>query len=200
MQRRWQKWLLGSLGTLLVAAPTWAGLIPVSVSVHPDAGNYRWTYGVIVTTDLRVNPGDSFTIYDIHGLISGSAAMPADWSVSEAFSTPPHPGTNPFDDPMVPNVTFTYLGSSPIDGQAGLGNFSIISLYSDAVVGDFTSKTERQVDGRVNYNITTTDVPAPPTDPDGGVNETPEPATLALFGIGIPLAALARRLQRRSAA
>jgi hypothetical protein len=182
-----------------LASPAWAGLIPVNVSIHPDSGNYRWTYAVIVTTDVRVNPGDSFTIYDVHGMLHGSAAMPANWSVAEALTTTPHPGTLPFDDPTVPNITFTYNGLTPIDGQAGLGNFSIISVYSDAATGDFTSSAHRQVDGRVEYNITTTDVPAPPDDPGGGVNETPEPSTFALLGMGIPLAALARRRRRRLA-
>jgi hypothetical protein len=66
-------------------------------------------------------------------------------------------------------------------------------------VGDFTSSAHRQVDGRVEYNITTTDVPAPPDNPDGGVHQTPEPSTLALFGVGLPLAAVARRWRRRLA-
>lgn len=201
MQGSWRKWILGVIGVGLMALPAQAGLIPVNVSVQPDAGNFRWTYAVVVPTDMRVNPGDSFTIYDIHGMVSGSAVMPANWTVSEAFTTPPHPGTNPFDDPAALNVTFRYTGVTPIEGQAGLGNFSIISLYNEAVVGDFTSSTHRQVDGRVNHNITTTDVPAPPSDPgDGGVHETPEPATIALFAIGIPLAAAARRLRRKTTA
>lgn len=200
MQRSWQKWWsVCCTAVLWFASAAQAGLIPVNVSVHPDSGNYRWTYGVVVTTDVSVNPGDSFTIYDVYGLISGSAVMPANWSVSEAMTTPPHPGTLPFDDPTVPNVTFTYNGLTPIMGQAGLGNFSIISMYNDVAVGDFTSSAHRQVDGRVEYNITTTDVPAPPDNPDGGVHQTPEPSTLALFGVGLPLAAVARRWRRRLA-
>ena len=36
------------------AAPAQAGLLPVSVSVQPEAGNFRWTYSVVLPTDMKL--------------------------------------------------------------------------------------------------------------------------------------------------
>ena len=54
-------------------APAQAGLLPVSVSVQPEAGNFRWTYSVVLPTDMKLQAGNYFTIYDFGGYIAGSA-------------------------------------------------------------------------------------------------------------------------------
>jgi hypothetical protein len=191
--------IAAAFAAVLATAPAArAGMIPVSVSVQPDNNNFRWTYGVIVTTDVNVRPGDSFTIYDIGGMTAGNQIVtPLNWSVSTSMSATPPAGTSPHDDPTLPDLTFTYSGTDPIVGQAGLGNFAVISQFGDAATSDFTSTTHRQVDGRVENNITSTDVPMAPNTPP---SETPEPATLALFGLGLPLAGLARFIRSRSRA
>lgn len=199
MMGQWSKKLLlmGVAAVVLAVAPAArAGMIPVSVTVTPDADKFRWTYGVIVTTDVQVNPGDSFTIYDFHGYVDGSAVAPDGWTFTASFTSDLHPGTNPVDDPGVVNLTFTYVGTDPIPGQSGLGNFWALSDLSSSITGDFTSSAHRQIDGRVENNITTTDVPAPEMNPP---SETPEPATLALVGLGLPLVGLARWVRRRRA-
>src|SRR6516225_2918885 len=180
-----------------------AGLIPTNVSVVADGSNFRWTYAVVVTTDVKVNPGDYFTIYDFGGLVPGgpgpgsgtgplgNVVAPSGWAISSAGIGPTPPGTNPADDPTIPNLTFTYHGDA-INGQQGLGNFSAISQFSDRVTSDFTSITHRQVDGRSEANITSTDVPVP-----GESHNTPEPTTLAMFGIGLPVLGVLRYLRSR---
>jgi hypothetical protein len=199
MSRRWNKPLLmaAACALALAAAPVArAGMIPVSVSVQPDDVNFRWTYGVIVTTDVNVRPGDAFTIYDIGGMVPGSSVVtPLNWTVTTSNSAVPPLGTHPNNDPTLPDLTFTYTGDTAIEGAAGLGNFSVISQFSDPVSSDFTSTTHRQVDGRIENNITTTDVPKAP-DHGPPPSETPEPTTLALLGLGLPLAGLGRFIFR----
>lgn len=187
------------LGLLAIAPAVRAGMIPTQVSVVPDAGKWRWTYAVVVTTDVQVNPGDSFTIYDFAGLVGGSIVSPVDWSFSSSGATPPPLGTNPTDDPALPNLTFTYSGANPIVGQQGLGNFWALSDYDTVGAGDFTSSSHLQVDGRVENNITGTDVPTSPDEPPPP-NDTPEPATLALFGLGLPVVGAYRLWRRRTMA
>src|SRR5262245_6082085 len=85
-----------------VAAPTaQAGLIPTNVSVTPDGENFRWTYAVVVTTDVKVNPGDFFTVYDFGGLVEGTIVAPDNWTSSVVKTGPTPVGTHPADDPMV---------------------------------------------------------------------------------------------------
>src|SRR5262245_41182439 len=139
--------MLAAAVALAAASRAEAGLIPTNVSVQPDGGNFRWTYAVVVTTDVKVNPGDYFTVYDFGGKVGGAfgvvagldaTTMPLGWSVSEALSGPTPSGTNPMDDPSIVNLTFTYNGETPIEGQAGLGNFAAMSIYGDSTTSFFT--------------------------------------------------------------
>jgi hypothetical protein len=185
--------LLAALAAFSVAPQAEAGMIPVNVSVTPDSGNFRWTYGVVVTTDVAVQPGDFFTVYDFGAMVPGTIVAPPDWTVTTAMVGPTPDGTHPADDPNIANITFTYTGGSAVNGQVGLGNFSAISTFGDSTTSDFTSITHRQVDGRSEANITSTDVPVP----GDLVSNSPEPATLALCGFGLPLAGLVNWLRRR---
>src|SRR5262249_19937876 len=124
MFKRMGKWWMAvvALAAFLVGGSVArAGMIPVSVGMQADGEKFRWTYGVIVTTDVNVNPGDVFTIYDIGGYNAGSVVTPDGWTFSGASSTPPLPGVHPNDNPNLTDLTFTYSGATPIVGQSGLG-------------------------------------------------------------------------------
>ena len=54
-----------------------AGLLPVSVTVQPEAGNFRWTYSVVLPTNMQLQSGSYFTIYDFAGYQAGSATVTA---------------------------------------------------------------------------------------------------------------------------
>src|SRR4051794_7594604 len=61
---------------LAVPAGARAGLLPVQVSVTPEAGNFRWTYAITLPTDAQLQPGNYFTIYDFAGLVPGTEVAP----------------------------------------------------------------------------------------------------------------------------
>jgi hypothetical protein len=176
-----------------VASPARAGLLPVQVSVTPDGGNYRWTYAIVLPTDSMLQSGDYFTIYDFGGFVPSSVAAPDGWAVATADvgSTPGR--LDPADDPALPNLTFTYTGPTINTGQTGLGNFWADSTFSQSADSFFTAQTHRTSDGRPDSNITETTVPVPVASSIGA----PEPTTLALAGLGLPVVGLARLVRRR---
>lgn len=180
-----------------------AGLLPVSVSVQPEAGNFRWTYAVVLPTDMKLQSGDYFTIYDFGGFTGAagvSSAGPDDsflahWSFTSTNLGPTPERLNPQDDPNIPNLTFKYNGPTIPSGQIGLGNFWATSTFESTADSWFTGINPRSLDGAIDRNITETLVPLGTTPtPTPGV---PEPTTLALAGLGLPLVALGRALRKK---
>jgi hypothetical protein len=193
--------LLGGLSLPLLATPAArAGLIPNKVTVAQDGSNYRWTYNVVVTSDLYLAQGDYFTIYDFAGAVNGSIVTPADWAMTSSNTTvipPKYGNVTANDDPNIPNYTFTYTSATPVFGSSGLGNFAFITPYPQSTAGVFTSVNHRQDSSTDDpdpqeFTLTPTIVPVPAAS-----SNTPEPATLALAIAGLPLAGLLRLRRRR---
>lgn len=198
LRTRWLPALVAAVGALSLAAPVQAGLLPVNVTVLPEAGNYRWTYSVVVPTDQYVTSGDYFTVYDFEGLVGGAAiSAPDGWSAVVQLMGRTPGLTTPTDDPTKDNLTFTYNGD-PIYGGVGAGNFSAASTMNNSVDGFFTSRTHRNTDNRTEDSITFTDVPHPSAGGGGPPSETPEPATLLLLGMGVPVLGLVRARRRKA--
>ena len=53
--------------TVTLANTASAGLLPTNVQVNPEAGNFRWTYAIVLPTDMKLQSGNYFTIYDFAG-------------------------------------------------------------------------------------------------------------------------------------
>jgi hypothetical protein len=195
IRRSWiARLFAAAVAALAVGSDAKAGLLPVAVTITPEAGNFRWTYAVVLPTDMRLQAGDYFTIYDFAGLVPGSIVAPDGWTASVTKTGPTPDRLNPQDDPGVDNVTFRYNGEV-VNGQIGLGNFWATSTYGDSTASFFTAKNPRASDGAFDSNITETIVPrGTDVPPPSGV---PEPATLALAGLGLPLIGAARMLRRK---
>ena len=207
IRRTWITRLFTAAVAIVVSAGTTnAGLLPVSVTVQPEAGNFRWTYSVVLPTDMKLQAGNYFTIYDFAGYQAGSAAVTSTspdasfaqyWTLSTSNLGPTPDRLNPQDDPNIANLTFTYNGPTIPAGQLTLGNFSATSLYGETAQSFFTATNPQAISGNVDSNITSTLVP----QGDGGpVVGTPEPTTLVLAGLGLPLIGLGRVLRRKTVA
>lgn len=181
-------------GTTLPTAQ--AGLLPVSLlPVAQLDGNFRWTYQIVLPTDTMLKNGDFFTIYDFAGFVPNSNGQPSsNWQFSSANLGLTPPGLAPVDNTSIPNLTWQYTGVATPIGQLGLGNFWAASQYSAATTSNFTARTTKVLDGRKDSNITTTTVPVPTAIP-----VVPEPATLAMAGLGLPLVGMVRMIRRRHA-
>ncbi|MBA4068022.1 MAG: hypothetical protein C0501_30820 [Isosphaera sp.] len=209
IRRTWTARLLAAAAVAAAAAPASAGLLPVSVSVQPEAGNFRWTYSVVLPSDMKLQAGDYFTIYDFGGYVPGSGMVlspfPDDmaagfWSFSTSKTGPTPDRLNPQDDPMTDNLTWKYSGPTIPSGQLTLGNFTATSMFEMSQDSFFTATNPTALTGEIDSNITETLTPTGMvTTPPPGV---PEPTTLALAGLGLPVAGVARwvRRKRRQAA
>lgn len=185
-----------AVGSVAIAATaTQAGLQPTNVKIDPDAGNFRWTYAITLPTDMRLQSGNFFTIYDFGDLIDGSIVAPEGWTWNITKSTPPPLGLRPTDNPLIGDITFTYGGPVIPSGQIGLGNFSAISKSGTKATTEFTAQNPQKDGDFIDRNIVSTFAPLP----QGGEPEptVPEPTTLALAGLGLPALGVARLVRRR---
>jgi hypothetical protein len=194
---RWITAAAVAAAALAAPNPARAGLVPVQVSVTPEGGYYRFTYAILLPTDSVLRPGDYFTVYDFDGYVpggEGASGSPhsADWTFATTGTGPTPGGLAPDDDPAKTNLTWRYTGPTiGVNASVGLGNFWALSIYPDTTESWFTASTGTSY-GVTDNNITPTRVPVP-TGPGPVVPGVPEPATLALAALGLPLAALWKR-------
>ena len=96
---------------------------------------------------------------------------------------------NPQDSPTIPNLTFTYNGPTIPTGEIGLGNFMIDSCSNPRPQA---FRREQPASGE-RFNRPKHHPDNCPTGTAGVPPAVPEPATLALAGIGLPLILAGRR-------
>jgi hypothetical protein len=138
-----RKSILGliAIGVSIMAAH--GDIIPTLSNTTATAGGFTWNYGVNVTVDQMVMPGDFFTIYDFGAFTAGSNLQPMGWTFSSSLL-----GTNPSlvtptDNPNLLNLTWRYTGQTPINGAAALGIFSVIAATNQLGTSSFAAEATR---------------------------------------------------------
>jgi hypothetical protein len=136
------------LGLLAVGATIFSarGDIIPTLSPNPPspaAGGFTWNYSTNVTVDQMVTHGDFFTIYDFGNFVSGSNLQPSNWAFSFSLAGKNPSLVLPVDNPSIMNLTWTYMGTTPINGSALLGDFSVIASTNQLRDSDFAAEATR---------------------------------------------------------
>jgi hypothetical protein len=154
------------LGLIIIGASiigARADIIPTLSSTTPSGSNFSWNYSANVTVDETINTGDYFTIYDF-GPIIGTATSPTGWTFSQSLLGPTPALVTPNDNPNKLNLTWTYTGTTAINGAFPLGTFSVVTNTNQLQVGQFAAEATRSTNpnaGTKIDNIGTVSVPVP---------------------------------------
>jgi hypothetical protein len=163
------------------------------VSATPVVGGFDWTYSIGLDNIQKINPPpavDFVTVYDFgpNTLVSG----PANFAYSSTLTNTPAFQTQPFDNPNILNVRFTYTGSLVIMGPSALGSFTLFSPNGPSRIVSDDGQAFQISDGLPRGNVSTTIAPVPVPVVGAGL-----PGLVAACG---GLLALARRRRRQQIA
>jgi len=162
-------------------------------------GNFLYTYSVTLTDQsflhagglgMNTTTGNVFTLYDVQGLVGAvtGSVLAAGFSVATPLVgiTPVTEMPMPPDSATIPNISFTFTGADITANGANvpLGTFSFESTNPlGAGLLAYTAATQKF--GSAVFLANNTEQVAGPGGPV--TPPVPEPATLALLAMGLPV-------------
>jgi hypothetical protein len=204
MKSLWRGGLvLAALLLLMNAGPARADIILNLVSVTPMGSDFQYTYSVELTASTVLNPAGGgtnsgftpsnnfFTLYDIQGLVAGSEAYGGALATNSMHTeqnlgaTPTTESPIPPDSASVLNVT-TYWTGPPVNASGtpfDMGTFSFLStLNLGSSMLAFTGASQKLENNDFVANNT-----GQVAGPGASVSPVPEPGTLMLLAMGLPV-------------
>jgi hypothetical protein len=150
------------------------------------SGPFTYSYTASIPDGDQINPGNFFRIYDFAGYVAGTVTAPAGW-VATTNNTDPVPPPSVIlshgDDPTVPNLTFTYNGTSPIVGATSISGFTAQSTFPlQGAIKDFVGRDTKSTGPTAGSAVDSVG--------DIRVPGVPEPSAVVSVSIGLALLGL----------
>lgn len=195
-----KKLLLAACASFAFSSGASAAIIPVLDSVTADGTDWIFSYSGTLAGDQGLVPGSQLIIYDFSGYVPGSidaGIYAADLAASVEFTSVILPPPSHDDNPLIPNLVFTWTGE-PFNASggpfvdvsfAGLTAKSVFGLVHNDGFSAMAVTNNGSATGEPSFNSGNVGVPS----------AVPEPATWALMIAGFGFAGTALRARRRLA-
>lgn len=193
-----KKLLLAACATFALTSGAHAAIIPTLDSVTADGSDWIFSYSGTLAGDQGLVQGSKLIIYDFAGYVNGSIdvgiygpSLVASTELVSAILPPP----SDTDDPLIPNLVFTWTGA-PFNASGGpfadvsFAGLTAKSIYSGVQNDGFSAMAvtnNGSATGDLSFNSGRVGVPS----------AVPEPGTWALMILGFGGAGAALRARRR---
>jgi len=186
--------LLGAVALLAPAATAQAAFGPVFVSAV-GSGPATFTYDLVFSTAAnteRLEAGNFVTLYDVEGLIPASVTLTGPFTFTIQNLGINGFLTSPPDSPTIANITTFYTGATIFVDTVFANAVTFQTTVDTTGQGFFSGETVRDIGPNAGQPLGNTGTVTLP-------RAIPEPASVALMGLGgLGLLGLAR-LRRKSA-